>query len=157
MKEKKEANIKAMELLLYRNRTEAELRKKLLEREYSEEETEAAIQYVKSYGYLNDRAYAEQYVLSRSAGKGRAALKRDLRAKGLEEGQIEEALAGLPEDDTETILDLIRKRAGEPHKMEDKEYRRLFGFLARRGFSGSSIHRALKQYSEQDSEQEAKE
>ena len=137
-----------MELLLYRSRTESELRKKLLEREYSEEETEDAIEYVRSFGYLNDSAYAEQYVISRGSTKGRAALKRELRSKGVSEETIEEALTELPEDDTETILALIEKRAGPPHVMDEREYRRVFGYLARRGFSGSGIHRALKAYAE---------
>ena len=148
MKEKKEARVKAMELLLYRNRTEAELRNKLLEREYTEEETEDALAYVKSFGYLNDSAYAEQYVLSRGSAKGRAALKRELRGKGVSEEIIDDALSALPEDDTQTLLSLIEKRAGAPHPMDDKEYRRIFGYLARRGFSGSGIHRALKEYEE---------
>jgi len=151
LKERKEARVKAMELLLYRSRTEAELRKKLLEREYTEEETDDAVEYVRSFGYINDSAYAEQYVLSKGSAKGRAALKRELKKKGVPEETVEEALAEYPEDDTDNILALIEKRAGPPHPMDDKEYRRIFGYLARRGFSGSSIHRAMKMYSESES------
>ena len=148
MKEKKDASVSAMELLMYRNRTEYELRKKLLEREYSEQETDKAIEYVKSFGYLNDRTYAEQYVSSRGSSKGRAALIRELRQKGVDEEIIEDVISELPEDDTGVILSLIKKRAGEPHRMDEKEYRRVFGFLSRHGFSAGRIHSALKEYQE---------
>ena len=50
---------KAMQLLLYRQRTEKELREKLYEKGFSENASEAAIAYVKSFGYLDDRRYAE--------------------------------------------------------------------------------------------------
>lgn len=148
MKERKDASVRAMELLFYRSRTEAELRKKLLEREYSEEETDAAIEYVKSYGYLNDRTYAEQYVLSNRGAKGPAAIRRELRKKGVADETADEVLSGLPEDDTGPVAALIEKRAGAPHRMDEKEYRRIFAFLARRGFSGSVIHKAMREYSE---------
>lgn len=148
MKQRPPAEQKAMELLLYRFRSEHELKKKLLEREYTEEETDKAIEYVKSCGYLNDRTFAEQYAASRGSSKGRAALRRELKGKGISEDIIEEVLAELPEDETETIYSLIEKRAGRPHRMEDKEYRRIFAYLARRGFSGSGIHKAMKEYNE---------
>ena len=145
-KKNKSASVKAMELLLYKSRTEKELRDKLLEKEYSEEEADEAIRYVKSYGYINNEAYAEQYVSLRAKEKGRSLLKTELKRKGIEESQIEEALSGIEDDEEQIIYELIRKRAGEPHDLDEKEYRRLFGYCARRGFSGSKIHKALNEY-----------
>ena len=145
-KNNKSAVVKAMELLTFKPRTEKELREKLLEKEYTAEETEAAVEYVKSYGYVNDEAYAENYVSARSKDKGRALMRMELRQKGIEESDIEQALESIEDDEEQTILELIIKRAGEAHELDEKEYRRLFGFCARRGFSGGKIHRALKEY-----------
>ncbi len=143
---RKSAEAKAMELLLARNRSEAELRKRLLEGEYSEEETQAAIDYVASYGYLNDRAFAEQYAASRKNTNGKMAIARELRIKGISEEIIGDVLLELPDDETEVISGILRKRMGDPHRLSDSEYRRIASYLARHGFSGSAIHKAISLY-----------
>ena len=153
MKAEKNATVKAMELLLYRPRSEKELRDKLAERAFDEEEIDTAIAYVSRYGYLNDEAYTEQYVATRSAGKGKMALRMELKKKGIAQETIEEALSGMEETEEETIYQLLLRKAGEPHFLEEKEYRRLFGFFARRGFSAGNIHKALRRYREASEEE----
>ena len=147
--EKCSAKQKAMDLLLYRTRTEKELYDKLIERGYSEEDSAEAIAYVKSFGYLNDENYAEYYVSSRGTQKGRSAIKRELRDKGVDDELIENALEELP-DETDTIRELLIKKAGAPHELDEKEFRRLYGFFLRRGFSGGAIMKTLKDYQRQD-------
>lgn len=142
----KSATVKAMELLLYKTRSERELRDRLAEKEYPEEEIEEAIRYVKSYGYLNDETYAAQYVALRSSAKGKSAMRMELRKKGIAEELVENALSDIEEEEEEVIYSLLLKKAGEPHETDEKEYRRLFGFCARRGFSPGKIHKALKIY-----------
>lgn len=77
----KSATEKAMELLLFKARTEYELRSKLQEREYSDEEIDEAIEYVSSFGYLNDETYAEQYVMSNTSQKSISAMRRELKKR----------------------------------------------------------------------------
>lgn len=142
----KSATEKAMELLLFKARTEYELRSKLQEREYSDEEIDEAIEYVSSFGYLNDETYAEQYVMSNTSQKSISAMRRELKKKGIDEDIISNALSEIDEDESDIVYDLIIKRAGDPHDLDEKEERRLFGFCARRGFSTSAILRAFRQY-----------
>lgn len=142
----KEAYVKAMELLSFKPRTEQELCARLLESGYTQAEAEEGISYVRSFGYINDRDYAQQYVSVRGAQKSRNALRRELKEKGIEEDLIEEALADIEEEEEDVLLSLLCKKAGEPHELDEKEYRRLFGFCARRGFSSGKIHTALHRY-----------
>ena len=142
----KKAARKALDFLLVRMRTEKELMKRLADVGFSQQDIEYALEYVKSFGYINDRAYAEQYISSRSAQKGRALLKMELREKGVSDEIIGDALELIPEDNSEVLHSLIIKKAGEPHKLDEKENRRLFAFLSRRGFSASDIIRALRSY-----------
>jgi len=137
---------KAMNLLLHRDRTEQELRNRLEAGGFSAEETEEAIEYTASFGYVNDRRYAENYAVSYAGKKSRRMIAADLRVRGVDERWIEEALSSLPQDESEQIRILIRKRAGEPHKLEEAEKRRLHGFLARRGFGSSDIIREIRNY-----------
>lgn len=53
-----EAKKKAMNLLLYMDRTEKQLRDKLEEGEFPPQAVSEAISYVKSFHYLDDERYA---------------------------------------------------------------------------------------------------
>ena len=144
----KEAIRKAMRLLVSRDRSEQELRERLAREGYDPEAAEAAIDYVKSYGYVNDRRYAENYVMSAGSRKSRAALRSFLQDKGIAGEEIENALEELPGDETELIGQLLVKKAGQPHKMEEKELRRALGYLARKGFSSGDIWKVIREYQE---------
>ena len=51
-----------------------------------------------------------------------------------------------PLTEEETLERMIRKKAGVPHHLEEKEMRRLYGFLARKGFSGGAVSKAVRRY-----------
>ena len=145
----KEAVRRAMRLLMSRDRSERELLERLGREGFGPEETGTALEYVKSYGYVNDRRYAENYVMSAGGKKSRAALRSFLLDKGIREELIEEALTLAAGDESVLIRRLLLKRAGQPHKLEDKELRRLYGYLARRGFSAGDIRHALRDYQDE--------
>ena len=67
----KRAKLRAMHLLEDMDRSESALREKLRQGLYPPEAVEAAISYVKSFGYLDDARYAENFVQSRKASKSR--------------------------------------------------------------------------------------
>lgn len=148
----KEAVRKAMQLLMAKDRSEQELRGRLAQAGFDPEATEEALDYVKSYGYVNDRRYAENYVISAGSKKSRRMLRALLEEKGIPEELTEEALAKLPEDETQLVADLLVKKAGPPHPMEEKEQRRIFAYLARRGFASADIWRVLREYQAEGSE-----
>lgn len=146
--ENRDPRKKAMDLLLYRDRTEKELRDRLLEAGFDEKAAEEGISYVASFGYLNDTRYAENYVFGMQGRKSRRRIRRELEEKGIAEETVENALSRIPENETEQIYALLCKRAGAPHSLEEKELRKLFGYLARRGFRTGDIWSAVRQYQE---------
>ncbi len=143
---KQNAREKAMNLLLYRPRSEAELRKRLSDAGYAPEETEDALSYVKRFGYVNDRRFAENYARSRQDRAGRRVIRAELRQKGVDDALIDEALEELETPEEDILAALLRKKAGPPHEPDEREMRRLFGFLSRRGFSTSAVMSAIRQY-----------
>lgn len=147
-KELQRAEAKAMQFLLYRQRTEKELREKLREKEFSSEAVENAVAYVKSFGYLDDRKYAEVYLHSQKTKKGRAVIRRELQEKGVDSEWIDLAFEEEPEDGGEIIYTLLCKRAGEPHELEEKELRRHVQYLARKGFPVPEIWKQVRRYQE---------
>ena len=142
------AAARAMKLLLFKSRTEQELRKKLLEEGFSEAATEDALEYVSSFGYLNDAAYAENYIRSNKERRGSKLLRKELAEKGVDAELIEAAFEEEPADEASVLDALLRKKAGEPHDMDEKELRRVCAFLFRRGFSQSGIWAAVRRYRE---------
>ena len=80
----KEAKKKALSLLGDMDRTEEELILKLKQKGYSTEIAEQAVEYVKSFGYINDVNYAERFIESRQKTKSRQEIYSVLCQKGIE-------------------------------------------------------------------------
>ena len=88
----KRAKLRAMHLLSDMGRTESQLRTKLLQGGYPQKIVDEAITYVKSFGYINDREYARNFVESRKEKKSRKEIYAALCQKGLDSELIKEAL-----------------------------------------------------------------
>ena len=74
--EQKNARRKAMLLLEHMDRTEKGLSDRLRQAGFSAEATEDAMNYVRSYGYLNDHRYAMNYISFRMGTKGKELTAR---------------------------------------------------------------------------------
>ena len=143
---KKRATLRAMHILERTDKTEAQLRKKLEESEYPKEAVESAIAYVTSYGYLDDRRYAEHYIEWKKQGKGKARLKMELVQKGISREIIEEVLESTDFGETrEMIRQIILKKRKTNIPMNEKEKQRLYGFLMRKGFPSSDILAVMRE------------
>ena len=140
-----QAKCKALSLLNYMDRTEAQLRKKLKEKDFDEEVIDEAIAYVKSFGYINDVSYAERYVLNRQTSKSKQEIKAALFQKGVSRENIELALANCydKEDEVTAIQKLCEKRHFSLEDSTDAEKKKMYDYLMRKGFRREDVHRAL--------------
>ncbi|MGY1772165.1 regulatory protein RecX [Blastococcus sp. SYSU D00813] len=93
-------------------------------------------------GLIDDAAFARAWVNSRQAGRGlsRQALKSELRAKGVEAEDAEEALALVDDqDEWDAARRLVARRVGGMRRLDrETAHRRLLGMLARKGY-GSGL------------------
>lgn len=147
--EQLKARKKAMSLLEHMNRTEKGLYEKLREG-FSPEAVQDAVEYVKSFGYVNDLRYAQTYISGRIQKKSRQKIFQELYHKGIDRETAEKAWAsetefGLP-DEKELIRQEIEKKYKEGTVLQEKELRRLFGYFARRGFKNGDIFRVLEEF-----------
>ena len=71
------ARKRAMNLLMNIDRTEADVRRRLSE-DYPPEAVDNAIQYVKSFGYINDMRYAEEYIRCKAERTSRKQIRSAL-------------------------------------------------------------------------------
>ena len=150
MPPKKSAMEYAVLLLGRRACSTAELRKKMLAKEYPPQEIARVIADFTARGFLNDRLYAEnlaESVYLRGGGRRKAIQK--LRLRGIDRETIQDTLSEREENAGRSELDaaisaLERKKAqfereADPRKRREKALR----FLAGRGFSAAVACEAL--------------
>ncbi len=132
-----------------------ELRRRLRQKGHPQAAIDFAIQRATERRLLDDQAFARNFVESRAGrGRGPARLRQDLRALSVPEPFIEAALqAQWPEP--EAALDLAEGLATRRARQlgaipRDVKRRRLLGFLARRGFSGSRVAELVRRILNQE-------
>lgn len=144
-----QAKKKAMKLLERMDRTESGLFERLLQAGFSEEESREALEYVKGFGYVDDVRYAETFIRANLTIKSRSKILATLVQKGVSREVAQEAweeVAQFEEPDEEALIrETVRKRCPEGIPSDPGELRRLYGYLARRGFSYGDIHQVLEQ------------
>jgi regulatory protein len=143
----------ALKALGRRPRSETELRR-LLRVKVEPGETGAAkiaavLTRLKEYGYLNDSAFADNYVQLRQQNEkfGSRRVAQDLSLKGVAQTIIRETVENRYAEVSEDTLarqHLERKRIRKPEN--DKETARVVRRLMAAGFSTSVIYRILRQW-----------
>ena len=127
-------------------RTESQLRDKLKLGGYPSEITEAAIAYVKSFGYINDDAYIRNFIDSRKDKKSRREIYALLRQKGVDMNRAEEIMEEMYEEhsDQEAIRELLRKKHWDFACTDPKEKQKIYGYLVRKGFRYEDIRQVIQ-------------
>lgn len=142
----KKAKLRAMHLLERSDRSESALWKKLLEN-YPEDVAREAMDYVKSFGYINDARYAENYIRFRYESKSRLQIFQELQNKGVAREVIAQAWEEVAKtedmDERRLIRKLLLKKYPSGSRLDEGQMRRLQGYLARRGFSWGDISAVL--------------
>ncbi|NEM08229.1 regulatory protein RecX [Geodermatophilus normandii] len=121
-------------------RTRQQLADLLERRGIPEDAAAAVLDRFGEVGLVDDAAFARAWVTSRQAGRGlaRRALRAELRAKGVDGEDAEQALAQVDdEDERASALHLVERRLRALHRVDRvTATRRLVGMLARKGYNG---------------------
>lgn len=142
----KRAKKRALHLLERMERTEQQLRRKLLDGAYPSDLVDEAIAYVKSYHYIDDARYADTYVRLHGETKSAGKLRIELRGKGIDAELAERVLAENEQsrDEGAMIRALMEKRHYDPTQADQTQQRRMYAYLLRRGFNSADICKELK-------------
>ncbi|MBM4184983.1 MAG: regulatory protein RecX [Gemmatimonadetes bacterium] len=153
----------ALGLLSHRARTRRELKRKLRAKRFDAARIDACLDRLEERGLLSDAAVAAAFVRDRLkfTPRGRSRLASELRAKGVDADVAQESIALVFEDEEVRDADLARSSAGawlarQPADVaaalgsrthtpaSTKAKRRLYGYLARRGFRGDALDAAMR-------------
>ena len=154
---------RAVNLLTYKPRSIKELRDRLLEKIWTNQEiVDGVIEKLKSYGYLDDLQFAKSFAASKVRQKpiGKKRLRMDLMKKRLDKETIEKTLeATFEETPEDEIIDrAIAKRLRIKGKPEDQnEKKKFYDHLLRLGFSYDIVRDKMRDvvsgdFGESDSE-----
>ena len=138
-------------------RTKLQLARMLSEKGVPDEIAQPLLDRFEDVGLIDDAAFARAFARDRrqSRGLSKSALRRELTQAGVDQELITDALEEYSsEDDLVLAIRLVEKRWQGLARLEsDARYRRLSGYLGRRGFSGSTIGAAIRAVA--DSQQHA--
>lgn len=134
----------AARFLGHRPRSVAEVRKNLKQKDFDAGVIDIALDRLTSMGYLDDRAFARYWIESRTHFKplGTAALRFELRQKGVADGIVGEALDAVDDESgayTAARPLLLRLRGRDQRMARQK----VSMTLARRGFAYDDVRNAL--------------
>lgn len=134
--------------LARRGMSVAEMRALLEKRELDPEIIESEIARLTSVGLLDDDALAETLVRTLHDRKklGRSAIASELGRRKIPSETVQLALEALDGDDELALAtEVARKRASQLRGYDDATaYRRLSGYLQRRGYSGAVVSAATR-------------
>ena len=116
-----------------------------LEASYREEVVEIAVEYVKSYGYLDDDRYVRNYIESKSRTKSRKQIEQELiLKKGVSKEAVQRGFeeAEVP-DVTETIERYLQKKRIDPQNCDREQKQKFFAYMMRKGFQIEDLKRVF--------------
>lgn len=141
----------ALMTLQYTRKSSRDLRMKLIQKKFEPKLVDMAIAELQSMGLLDDAVYAESLARSKalSGKQGKMRIQQELRKRGINATQAQDAIEKVYEEndisEVDAVLELAQKKAASYRGIDvATQKRRLFGFLARRGYNAGIISDAMR-------------
>lgn len=138
----------AFNILSYSQNSKMNIYKKLMRKGYEEEFVLKAIEYCEEKNYINDRLYAENFIKDKTniSKHGSNRIRYDLISKGVSKDIIDEVLDLDHDEEYERALELANKKI-KSYRNDDRNaiYRKLGGYLQRRGYGYDIVSKVLRQ------------
>lgn len=144
------ANKTAYNYASYKPRTESEVRRKLMEKDFSETEIQTAILQLYKFNLLNDDKYitmfVESFLLKQSAGYKKIYV--ELIKRGIDQEKAESFLINY--FDNTDVLSLAKKAANKKinqisYKPKEKQKRAVNDYLIRQGFDYNIVNQVISE------------
>lgn len=141
---------RALKLLAFRARSTSELRSQLLKKGEPAADVEAAIVRLRDQKYLDDADFARQFARTKllAAGASRRRIVQELSRRGVARDVADQAIEDLRENDGVDPATAVRRVAEKKWRSlarfdDFTRRRRLYAFLARRGFDSDEIRTVM--------------
>jgi regulatory protein len=150
----------ALRFLEARQRSAAEVRRRLLLHGYRLDLVDGTIARLIELGIIDDAAFAQAWVESRDRARprGERALRRELTAKGVDRETVESAMedrdAATPDADAEAARRLLERNQRALDRVADPRARRqrAYALLARNGFDPETTMTEIRAFEAREGE-----
>ena len=146
----RKARDKGLDYLRLSSRTEDEMRRKLAEQGFSPASVADAVDFLKSYRYLDDEDYARRYLERYGKKKSEKQIRFDLSRKGVPADILDRVLEETPVDEEGQIAALLERKRFSAENAGREERAKTAASLIRKGFSYEAVRKALDRYGEPD-------
>ncbi|AHM56818.1 regulatory protein RecX [Peptoclostridium acidaminophilum DSM 3953] len=156
--ERAKAMDSALRQLSYRMKSEKELKDSLGRKGYSAELVEDVMSELKKRGYVDDQGFARMYAQSLLSSKkdGSRAVKMKLSQKGISREVTQSVVEELTSDEKEyeAALELAMKKLRGSYKNDEPDaiFRKLGGFLSRKGYSYEIVMKVLRKVTKKETD-----
>ena len=141
---------RALNMLAFQPRSSRDLRRRLVQKGEPPAQVDSAIARLEANGLLDDAQFARQFTRSRvlGAGASKRRLQQELFKRGVARDTADEAIGEVlvdeEVDESELVERAARKKVRSPGKLDaPTRRRRLYAFLARKGYDGQAIRTAM--------------
>ena len=143
---------KALFILEHSDKSEAELRRRLVMNSYPEAIVDRAMEYVRDLHYIDDERYASSYIRTHSGALSRREMSNKLLQKGISREVIDAAFQTAGEEDpsvnhaeTAAAVRTLSTKLGTRRKLTPKERMSVYGHMLRKGFKRDDIIAAFEE------------
>jgi regulatory protein len=147
---------RALNMLAFRARSSAELARSLVRKGEPRELVDRAVARLQEQGLLDDAAFAQSFTRAKVLGAqhSKRRVQQDLARKGVARAVSDTAIATVFADEgvdqREVVEQAARKKLRSLAKLDPAtRRRRLYAFLARRGYDGEDIRQAMEAVGEE--------
>jgi len=138
----------ALKMLGRRELSESQIRQRLVRKGHTEEDIDAAVKRLKDERAIDDARVAEAIARTETAVKrrGKLRVRRQIEQAGIAPAVARQALDSVFEDlDDDALLQaaLGRRLRGDRLIADDREFQRLYRYLAAQGFESDRILKVL--------------
>ena len=151
---------RALNMLAFRARASRELRVALLKKGEPEPYVTAALERLSALGLVNDADYARQFARAKVSGPGlsKRRLQSELFRRGVARDVADAAIGEVLSDEAVDEQAIIERVAAKKLRTlsnldADTRRRRLYAFLARRGYESDDIRRVMAKLLRDDAEE----
>lgn len=141
---------RALNLLAFRARSSTELARSLVRKGELKPLVDRAVARLLEQGLLDDAAFAQSFTRAKvlGAGQSKRRVQQDLARRGVPRAVTDEAIATVFDEEAvdqgAVVEQVARKKLRSLIKLDPAvRRRRLYAFLARRGYDGDDVRRAM--------------
>ena len=150
--EKNTALDKALTHISASKKTEKQVRDFLKGKGYLPAVCDYVLEKMRGYGFIDDKQYAQDYVGFAAERKGGRLIKMELKAKGLSEEDIDEALTSLDTGEQESAAGRILAKYMRGKTPDRETLAKAYRHLMSKGFNYETAKAALSAFGDTDEE-----